>query len=319
MTELPSIEDVRAAQRTIAGLARVTPLHHSLWLSERAGVPVHLKLECWQRTGSFKMRGASNAVASLDAATRARGLVTASAGNHGQALALAAREAGIEADVFVPEDAPSTKQTRIRAFGARLHTVKGIYDQAAEAAHAWAEAHGAYYLHAFVDPRVVAGQGTVGLEIAEQCPEVEEVLVPVGGGGLIAGVGLALREGMDRPPRVRGVQSDATAAMHQAFAAGRVVDTPMPPTIADGLAGQVETPSYERARQVAEEVLLVEESRLGAAIRDLFLHDGVVAEGSGVVGVAAVADGRVELNGPTVVVVSGGNIDPRILAQILDG
>lgn len=312
-----SVDDIRAARERIAERARITPLHHSPWLSELAGVPVYLKLECWQRTGSFKMRGASNAMALLDAATRARGLVTASAGNHGQALALAAREEGLQADVFVPEDAPAPKQIRIRQFGARLHTVRGIYDQAAAAARAFAEERGAYYLHAFVDPHVVAGQGTTGLEMADQLPDMREVLVPVGGGGLIAGIGIALGA-MARPPRLRGVQSDATAAMHQAFLAGRAVDTPMPPTLADGLAGQVEQVSYERARAVVDEILLVEEQRLPGAIRDLFLHDGVIAEGSGVVGVAAVAAGVVELEGPTVIVVSGGNIDPHTLARILD-
>ncbi len=315
----PTLHDVLDARRRIEGRARSTPLHHSIWLSEHAGVPVYLKLECWQRTGSFKMRGAANAVASLDPESRARGLVTASAGNHGQAVALAAREDGIRADIFVPENAPAQKKLRIREYGATLHTVEGIYDQAAAAARAYAEEHGAYYLHAFVDPRVVAGQGTVGLEIGDALPDVRTVLVPVGGGGLIAGTGLALRETLDPPPRIVGVQSDATPAMHDAFAAGVVVESAMPPTIADGLAGQVEPASYERARAVAEDILLVPEERLAEGIRRLFLHDGVTAEGSGIVGVIAVLDGLVELDGPTVVVVSGGNIDPATLAGILSG
>lgn len=314
--EAPTVRDILEARRRIDHFARRTPLQPSDWLAELAGCPVHLKLECWQRTNSFKARGAYNAVAMMDEETRGRGLVTASAGNHGQAVALVAREFGVPADIFVPADAPATKQDRIRAFGAELHTVDGFYDEAAEAAHEFSETEGAYYLHAFADPAVVAGQGTVGLEIVETLPSVRTVIVPVGGGGLIAGIGRALR-GLAPDARLIGVQSDATYSMHAAFEAGRVVETVVGRTLADGLAGEVVEESYRRARAVADEMRLVEESRLPSAIRSLYRRDGVVAEGAGATGPALIQQGDIELEGPVVIVISGGNIDAEKLAVIL--
>jgi threonine dehydratase len=313
----PDIQDILEARDRLRPFARNTPLQHSGWLSERAGVPVFLKLECWQRTGSFKLRGAYNAVAQLDAESRTRGLVTASAGNHGQGVALVAGELGIPVDIFVPDSAPETKKARIRQYGARLHTVPGIYDDAAEAARVHAENAGAVHLHPFADPRVVAGQGTVGVEVVEALPRVRTVLVPVGGGGLIGGVGLALKTLTGGAARVVGVQSDATPAMHAAFQAGRVVPAPMGDTLADGLSGETEAVSFERARRVTDDMVLVKESAIAPAIRDLYRHDGIVAEGSAAVVVAAMRDGVVAVDGPTVLVISGGNIDAAVLARIL--
>ncbi len=317
MSASPDIRDILEARDRIRAAARNTPLQHSPWLSERAGCPVFLKLECWQRTGSFKLRGAYNAVAQLDEASAARGLVTASAGNHGQGVALAAREMGIRVDIFVPESAPETKKARIRQYGARLHTVAGIYDDAAEAAAVFAEAEGSYLLHPFADPRVVAGQGTVGVEIVEALPRVRTVVAPVGGGGLISGAGLAVKTLTDGSARVVGVQSDATPAMHAAFQAGHVVPAPMGETLADGLSGETDAVSYERARFVTDDLVLVPESRLVPAIRDLYVHDGIVAEGSAAVVVAAIRDGVVAVEGPTALIISGGNIDAAVLAGIL--
>ncbi|MEJ2215664.1 MAG: threonine/serine dehydratase [Gemmatimonadota bacterium] len=317
MSATPDIQDILEARERIRPVVRNTPLQHSPWLSERAGCPVFLKLECWQRTGSFKLRGAYNAVVQLDAPSRARGLVTASAGNHGQGVALTARELGIPVHIFVPDSAPETKKARIRQYGAKLHTVPGIYDDAAAAARAFADAEGAYHLHPFADPEVVAGQGTVGVEIVEALARVRTVLVPVGGGGLISGVGLALKTLTGGAARVIGVQSDATPAMHAAFQAGHVVPTPMSDTLADGLSGETETVSFERARRVTDDMILVEERGIAPAIRDLYVHDGLIAEGSGAVGVAAIRDGVVEPDGPAVVIISGGNIDAATLARIL--
>ncbi|NIP78768.1 MAG: pyridoxal-phosphate dependent enzyme, partial [Gemmatimonadetes bacterium] len=189
----PGLDAIREARQRNAAVVWRTPLEPSAWLAAVAGVPVHLKLECWQRTRSFKIRGAHNAVAALDDATRARGLVAASAGNHGLAVALAARVHGARATVFVPETAPATKKDRIRGSGAELREVAGSYDDAAAAARRFAAETGAHPVHAFADPAVVAGQGTVGLEIVEELPGVATVVVPVGGGGLAAGVGAALR------------------------------------------------------------------------------------------------------------------------------
>lgn len=314
-TDIP-IADIHAAAARLHGVCRHTPLHQSYWLTERFGVPVYLKLECWQRTNSFKLRGAYNAVASLDGATRGRGLVTASAGNHGQAVALAARLHGAGATIFVPESAPETKHARIRAYGADLRLIAGTYDDAAAAAVSWASDAGGYYVHAFSDASVVAGQGTVGLEIVRDLPGVAEVVVPVGGGGLAAGVGTAVKAAAGADTRVAGVQSTETRAMHAAFEAGRVVPTPVVPTLCDGLAGEVEAASYERARRVLDAMHLVSEAAVSDTIRELYRREGVIAEGAGAVGVAALLTGRVRPAGPTAVVVSGGNIDMSRLAHI---
>ncbi len=315
----PNLDAIRRARERLDGVARTTPLERSPWLSEIAGVPVYLKLECWQRTRSFKFRGAFNAVATLDPATRGRGLVTASAGNHGLALALAARLLDTTATIFVPASAPITKKDRIRRTGGDLREVPGIYDDAAAAARRWAGEAGAHFLNAFADPDVVAGQGTVGLEILDALDDAAEpdVLVPVGGGGLAAGVGIAVAH---RAGRVIGVQSTATTAMHAAFEAGRVVPVEDPTeTLCDGLAGETEQAAYDRARPVVDRIELVEEAAIAPAIRSLYRHEAVVAEGSGAVGVAAILAGDLHLESPTVVIVTGGNIDASTLARILGG
>lgn len=315
---LPDTRALRQARDRLRGVARHTPLEPSAWLSERAGVPVHLKLECWQVTRSFKLRGAFNAVAGLGGRDRSRGLVTASAGNHGLALAHAARVDHRAATIFVPAGAPEAKTSRIRRLGADLREVDGTYDDAAGAARAFAVETGGRLVHAFDDPAVVAGQGTVGLEILEDLPDVRTVVVPVGGGGLAAGVGAALRAS-GSGGRVLGVQSTATRAMHDAFQAGRVVPSEVAPTLCDGLAGETEAGAYERARAALAELRLVDESAVGPAIRALYEEEGLVAEGAGVVGVAALLTGRLSLEGPTVVVISGGNIDALPLARVLAG
>jgi threonine dehydratase len=317
-TDGPALRDVYLARARLRDVVRRTPLQASPWLSERVGTDVHLKLECRQRTGSFKLRGGYNAVAALAAATRARGLVTASAGNHGQAVALAGRMFDAPVTVFAPASAPATKRSRIADLGADLRLVDGGYDDAAAAASAFAAAGGRHYVHPFSDPAVVAGQGTVGLEILEDLPECRTVVVPVGGGGLIAGIGLVLKAA-DPGSRVVGVQSRLTRAMHAAFEAGRVVATPVVPTLCDGLAGEVETESYDRAVRVVDEIHLVEEDDVADAIRELYVREGVVAEGSGAVGVAALLAGPLDLDGPAAVVISGGNVDGTVLARILAG
>ena len=312
----PNVRELYEARDRVNRVARHTPLQRSQWLSERMGCDVWLKLECWQRTNSFKMRGAYNAVASLDDETRDKGLVTASAGNHGQAVALAARLFGAKATIYVPTNAPETKKARIRGFGAELREIEGIFDDAAAAARQHVEDTGAYYVHAFVDPAVVAGQGTVGLEIIEDLPTVHEVIVPVGGGGLVAGIGIALKSITGDSTQVIGVQSTMTSSMYRAFEADRVVETEIGKTLCDGLAGEVEPASFERARAVVDRMVLVDEEEVAPAIRALYHRDGVVAEGAGAVGVAALLSGGLELQGPAVVVISGGNIDVNNLARI---
>jgi threonine dehydratase len=311
----PTLGEIYEARRRIRGVVRHTPLERSPSLSEVAGHDVYMKLEAWQRTRSFKMRGAYNAVSSLDPEHRARGLVTASAGNHGQAVALAAREVGARATIFIPSNAPEIKKHRIQSFGATINADSATYDDAEVAALRFAEDTGATFVHSYSDRAVVAGQGTVGLEIIEDMPHVKNVIVPVGGGGLIAGVGVAIKSA-NQDIKVLGVQSTHTPAMYEAFKAGKLVTCPIPPTIADGLAGQTDELSYQRALGVVDEMYLVDESSIPSAIRNLY-YDGVLAEGSAAVSAAAISEGVIKIDGPTVVVITGGNIDAAQFAAIL--
>lgn len=314
----PTLADVLAAARRVQGVARRTPLERSAWLSERAGTEVWLKLETHQRTGSFKLRGAFNAVASLSADERARGLVTASAGNHGQGVALAASLAGVApAVVFVPAGAPEAKKRRIARYGAELRQVEGGYDDAHRAALAHAARTRAYFVNAFSDPAVVAGQGTVGLEIVQELPEVRTIVVPVGGGGIAGGIGI-VAQAMGSGIRVVGVQTEATSAMHASLAAGRVVSPPYRATLCEGLEGDVDARGLALAVEVLDGMVLVTEAAVRRAMRRLFQEEGIVAEGSAAVGVAALLEGAVErIDGPAVVVLTGGNVDGGRLAGIL--
>lgn len=314
----PGLRDVLEARQRIRGHVRRTPLEVSAPLSEAAGVPIHLKLECWQPTRSFKVRGAFNAIASLDAGVRARGLVTASAGNHGLATALAARTLGARAHIHLPGSAPATKRDRIRALGALLHDGGMDYDEAERNAAAHAERDGLTFVHAYSDPAVVAGQGTVGLEVVEEMPDVREVIVPVGGGGLIGGIGVVLRA-MSPGTRVIGVQSTETRAMYEALRAGHLVEVPVPPTLADGLAGATDERSLDLARRVVDDMVLVDEAAIARAIRVLHQECGVVAEGSAAVAAAAILEGAVTLRGPAVLIITGSNIDAGRLAAALAG
>jgi len=312
----PALSEIEAARHRVAALARVTPLERSESLSDAHNADIHLKLECWQPTRSFKVRGACNAIALLTPEQRARGIVTASAGNHGQAIALAARTMGVRAIVFVPASAPHIKQDRIRRLGAELRVDQPDYDAAERAALDFAAREEFVFVSAFSDPDVIAGAGTIALELLDQLPSMREVIVPVGGGGLIAGIGIALKT-LRPDVRVIGVQSTETRAMHAAFAAGRAVDVEIPPTLADGLSGCTDQATYERARAVVDELVLVEESAIADAIRVLHAHDGVVAEGSGAVGIAALRSGVITVQGPAAFVITGGNIDSHKFAAVL--
>jgi len=315
----PSLADVRAAARRLEGVTRRTPLERSDALSDVAGADVYLKLEGLQRTGSFKLRGAYNVLACMSVEERARGLVTASAGNHGMGVALAARLLGVRVTVFVPEDAPETKRRRIARQGAELRLVSGGFDDAHAAAVAFAAEGGAVFVSAFGDPAVVAGQGTVGLEVFADLPAVRTIVAPAGGGGLLGGIGVVAR-GLGDGVRVVGVQTDQTAALHASLAAGRLTSVPYGPTLCEGLSGDVDERSLALARAVVDEVVLVSEDAVRRAIRWLYVEEGVVAEGSAAVGAAALLEGAIAgLEGPVAVVVSGSNLDAARLAPILSG
>ena len=312
----PTFAEILEAQRRIGSAVRRTPIERSSWLSQIAGHDIFLKLECWQPTRSFKVRGAANAIGILREGDEPKPIVTASAGNHGQAVALAARDAGMRATIFVPNNAPEMKKARIRSFGAELNDDSASYDDAEVAAMVFAADTDASFVHAYSDRAVVAGQGTAGVEIFEEIPDIANVIVPIGGGGLIAGVGIAARALAPRT-RVIGVQSTETAAMHAAFEKGAVVEVPVPPTIADGLAGQVDEISFSRARPVVDQIVLVEEDTIRHAIRQLFLNDGIVAEGAAATAAAAIIAGSLSIDGPTVLIITGGNIDAQRFAGIL--
>lgn len=309
--------DVVAAAHRLRPHLLESPLEDCPFLTEAAGVPVRLKLECFQPTRSFKVRGAFNALLAVGPALRARPILAASAGNHGLGVALACRTLGARAIVFVPQGAPEIKVRRIRELGATVRVIGGSYDDAECAAAEAAGAGEGRLIHPFDDAAVIGGQGTVGLEIVARWPDVADVGVPVGGGGLLAGVGAALAEAGGR--RVWGVQSERTRAMHDAFRAGHPVPTTVLPTLADGLAGGVTEASYRRARAVTREIALVPEAAVADAVRALYRHHGVVAEGSAAVAVAAILEGVITPGGPTALVISGGNIDARRLAGILAG
>src|ERR687896_1840881 len=303
----PTLAEVEAARGRIGSLARVTPVYSSETLSRRSGRPVLLKAENLQRTGSFKIRGAVNKITTLTDAQRRAGVVTASAGNHGQAVALAAREAGVKATVFMPQDAPMAKVDATRSYGAEVVLVGEGFEEANVAALDRVEA-GAVLVHAFEDEVVVAGQGTLGLELAEQMGDVEVLVVPIGGGGLASGIAIALK---DLRPGVKivGVQAAACAP----FAGIEPVGT----TIADGIA--VKNPG-ELTTQILEDriddVVVVNDREIAQAIVVLLERVKLVVEGAGAASVAAVLGGKVGGSGPACALLSGGNIDATLLIEV---
>ena len=304
--ELALVE--RAAER-LRGIARSTPLRRSAALEAVTGVESWLKLENEQVTGSFKLRGAFNAIATLDAASRARGVVASSAGNHGLGLAWAARHFGVRATIFVPADAPAVKREGIVRLGAAVDASRPDYDAAHDAALDFAREHGAVFVNPCAGDALLAGQGTVALEILEELPSVATLVVAVGGGGLLGGIASVVRK---RAPaaQIVGAQGDLTAAMARSLEAGRVVEVPVVPTLADGLAGQVDETGLAIGRRAIDRMVVVPESAIERTIAWLAIHEGVVAEGSGAVPVAALLEGApASVRGPVVAIVSGGNID----------
>ena len=302
----PTLADIEAARARIEGIARVTPVSSSETIGRRIGRSVWLKAENLQRTGSFKIRGAVNKLATLSPEERAH-VIAASAGNHGQAVAWAAREAGARATIFMPEDAPTAKVDAARAYGAEIVLIGGGYEEAQTACAERQEA-GATMIHAFEDEAVIAGQGTIGLELAEQLGEVEVVVVPVGGGGLAAGVATALKE--IRPEvRIVGVQAARFAPLTGEAEGGY--------TIADGIAvkrpGELTTPIL---RDRLDDVVAVTDDEIAEAIVVLLERVKLVVEGAGAASVAALLSGKVGGTGAVCALLSGGNIDATLLLAV---
>ena len=313
----------QAASRRIASRVRATPAVWSPWLSDATGGDVYLKLESLQITGSFKLRGAFNAALAL-AERVPRGaapplVVTASAGNHGRGLAWAARALGLGLVVFTPRDAPAAKRDAIRRLGADLRDVADSYEETERLAKEHAAASGAVFMSPYNDPDVVAGAGTVALELLEQVADLDLVLIPVGGGGLASGVGTVVK-GLAPTVEVVGVEVEASHVFTASIAAGRIVEVAVGPTLADGLAGNMDPESitFEMVRRVVDRIVLVGEAELAEAMRSLVTREHLVVEGAAAASVAAVLGGGIPLAGRRAAcIVSGGNVDAARLAAVL--
>ncbi len=312
-----TLDDVLAARELVDSIAVRTPMEASRWLSALAGGPVNLKCENLQRTGSFKIRGAFVRISRLSAAERAAGVVAASAGNHAQGVALAATTLGIPSTVFMPEGAPIPKEKATRGYGADVQFSGRYLEDALAAAREFAERTGATLIHPFDHADIVAGQGTLGLEVLEQDPEVKTVLVPTGGGGLLAGVALAIKA-MRPDVRVVGVQAEGAAAYPASLAAGRPLALPAMDTMADGIAvglpGQI---PFAAVAEHCDDVLTVSEDSLSRALLALLERAKMLVEPAGAAAVAAMLDDPTAFETPAVCVLSGGNIDPLLLGKVI--
>ncbi|MBF4163557.1 threonine ammonia-lyase [Nocardioides acrostichi] len=311
------LDQIRTARDVLAGVSVLTPMEESRWLSEHTGGEVFLKAENLQRTGSFKARGAYVRISRLSPEERAAGVVAASAGNHAQGVALAAQLLGIRATVFMPEGAPIPKERATRGYGAEVVFVGHQLDDALAAAQEHAKQSGATFIHPFDHADVVAGQGTVGLEILEQCSQVRTVVVPTGGGGLLAGVALAVK--LQRPDvRVIGVQAKDAAAYPGSLAAGRPTPLHQMRTMADGIAvGRPGDLTFAAVRDHVDDVLTVSEDALARGVLSLVERAKLVSEPAGAAAVAALLEDPASFTDPTVAVVSGGNIDPLLLGKVI--
>lgn len=317
MTAMVTLRDIEVARQRIGEHVVRTPLLPARDLSGPA--PIYLKLENRQTTGSFKLRGATNAVLSLDEETRSRGLVTASTGNHGRAVAHAAKMLGVRATVCLSALVPENKVEAIRALGAEVRIVGRSQDDAMGEVERLVRDEGMYFVPPFDHAAVIAGQGTVGLEIADDLPDVAVVLVPLSGGGLASGVAAAIKGRRSRA-RVIGVSMERGAAMAASLAAGAPTGVEELETLADSLGGGIGLDNrltFAMCRDLLDEVILLSEDEIAAGIRHAATVEGEMVEGAGAVGIAALLAGKVSSQGPTAIVVSGGNIDPAVHRRIV--
>ncbi|WP_309616720.1 threonine ammonia-lyase [Salinibacterium sp.] len=317
----PTLADFQDARDRVAGVAELTPMESSRYLAEVLGSPVFLKCENLQRTGSYKIRGAYNRISRLSDEEKSRGVVAASAGNHAQGVAFAARELGISSTIFMPLGVALPKLQATRAYGAEVvlrgHTITEPLRAAAE----FARATGAVFIHPFDHPDVVAGQGTVGLEILDQRPDVETIVVPIGGGGLISGVASAAKQraALDgRIIRIIGVQAANASPYPLSLLNGAPTEIIMQPTIADGIAvarpGEL---NFEIVRAMVDDIVTVTEDDMAQALLVLLERAKLVVEPAGAAGVAAILAGKVSASGTTVAILSGGNIDPLMMERVI--
>lgn len=311
-----SYQQVLAAQDRSKSYLRPTPCKRLAWLDDYVAGCVYGKLEFFQRSGSFKFRGALHALLRLEAGTRLRGVVTASAGNHGLGLAESALELKVQATIFVPETVSPLKLQKLQGLGVRLIVNGADYDEAEWAAQEYAQQHNMKFIHAFDDDDVIAGQGTLGAELLSESLDLGAVIVPVGGGGLLSGTSLVMKS--LRPEiRIIGVQSEASPAMWAALKKGEVVETPIAETVADGLAGRyVTAKTLSFAQKLCDAFVLVRESSIRHAMREIYSRFGWRVEGSAAVGLAAILEGKIHAAGKDcVTILSGGNIAPATFQQ----
>ncbi len=317
---LVTLDEIEAARQTLEGRIRRTPLEPSPSLSALTGVPVHLKLEQQQFSGSFKFRGASNAIALLTEEERAAGVVAVSTGNHGRGLARAAAISGVRCVVAMSELVPANKVEAIRGEGAEV-LIKGRSQDEAQLEVDRLVAGGMTMLPPFDHRDIIAGQGTIGLEILEELPEVEAVIVQVSGGGLASGIAKAVKS-LRPNVRVIGVSMARGAAMHASLEAGHPVEVTEEATLADSLGGGIGLDNrytFAMVRELVDDFLLLSEGEIAAGIRHCYWQERQIVEGSGATAVAALLSGRISLNGPAVVLLSGGNIDMRLHHRIVSG
>jgi threonine dehydratase len=317
--DVPSVTlaDIEHAREVLTGTSLVTPMEESRWLSSLTGGRVALKCENLQRTGSFKIRGAYLRISNLSEEERARGVVAASAGNHAQGVALAAGLLGIKATVYMPKGAPIPKEHATRSYGADVEFAGTTIDQALVSARTFSDETGAVLIHPFDHPDIVAGQGTCGLEILDQCGDADTVVVPTGGGGFLAGIATALKA--RRPDiRVIGVQAESAAAYPASLAAGHPVPLERMATMADGIAvGCPGDVPFAAVQEHVDEIRTVTEESLSTALLTLIERAKVVVEPAGAAAVAALMDAPEDFGGTTVAVLSGGNIDPLLLMRVI--
>jgi threonine dehydratase len=312
-------EDVLAAQDRVAETARHTPLEYSHTFSAMTGAEVHLKLETFQRTGSFKIRGATNKIATLSDAEAAAGVVTASAGNHAQGVALAATRIGVDAKIVMPEHAPVSKVKATRNYGADVVLHGRDYNEAATRAHEIERDEGRTYVHAFDDPAVMAGQGTLGLEIVDDLPSVDTVVSAIGGGGLVSGVATAVK-GKHPDARVIGVQAEGASSLADSLEKGEIVERDSVNTIADGIATRrVGEQTFEVIQDRVDEVVTVDDSEIAVALVQLLERSKTLVEGAGAVPLAAILEEKFDYDDGEVIVpgLCGGNIDLNVLTTVI--
>ena len=316
-----TVGDIHQAWQRIASIARRTPLLRSAALSERAGTSVYLKLENLQETGSFKIRGAANRMLQLSAEQKARGIITVSTGNHGLAVAYVARQLGLPAVVCVSERVPPEKMEAIRRLGAELVAAGSSYDEAEQQSLQLERHRGLTRIAPFDDPLVIAGQGTIGLELLEELPDIDTAIVPLSGGGLISGIALALKSA-DRAIRVVGVSQERAPVMFRSLRAGRPIELPEEETLADALAGGIGLDNrytFRMVRQLVDDVVLVTEEEIASGILFALEQHHLGVEGGGAVGIAALLCGRARgLGNSLAVLVSGGNIGLSRLRRLLE-